>query len=107
MVTEVKDKRNKGKKRQSDKPVKHICPQGECDLVKKCGGCQYQGMPYGKQLAKKHREVTELLGKFCKVEPVIGMEQPFHYRNKVHVPLQDFVTEALYRVFISRERILW
>lgn len=84
MVAEVKDKRNKGKKRQSDKPVKHICPQGECDLVKKCGGCQYQGMPYGKQLAKKHREVTELLGKFCKVEPVIGMEQPFHYRNKVH-----------------------
>lgn len=92
MNTDSKDKKSRKKRMKSDKQmkqykpamVKHICPQGECDLVKKCGGCQYQGMPYEKQLVKKHREVTELLGKFCKVEPVIGMEKPFHYRNKVN-----------------------
>lgn len=73
------------KKNQQDKPLKkHICPPGECDLARKCGGCQYQGMSYAKQLEKKHREVKELLGGFCKVEPVIGMKDPFHYRNKVN-----------------------
>ena len=69
---------------KSERPEKHICPPGECDLAKKCGGCQYQGMDYEKQLNKKHREVKELLGSFGKVEPVIGMQEPFHYRNKVN-----------------------
>ena len=27
---------------KSERPEKHICPPGECDLAKKCGGCQYQ-----------------------------------------------------------------
>ena len=44
---------------KSERPEKHICPPGECDLAKKCGGCQYQGMDYEKQLNKKHREVKE------------------------------------------------
>ena len=70
--------------RKTNSAGKHICPPGECDLAGKCGGCQYQGMPYEKQLSKKHREVQELLGEFCRVEPVIGMEHPFHYRNKVN-----------------------
>lgn len=57
-------------------------------IAKKCGGCQYQGMDYEKQLNKKHREVKELLGSFGKVEPVIGMQEPFHYRNKVNATFQ-------------------
>ena len=73
---------------KSERPEKHICPPGECDLAKKCGGCQYQGMDYEKQLNKKHREVKELLGSFGKVEPVIGMQEPFHYRNKVNATFQ-------------------
>ena len=73
---------------KSERPEKHICPLGECDLAKKCGGCQYQGMDYEKQLNKKHREVKELLGSFGKVEPVIGMQEPFHYRNKVNATFQ-------------------
>ena len=73
---------------KSERPKKHICPPGECDLAKKCGGCQYQGMDYEKQLNKKHREVKELLGSFGKVEPVIGMQEPFHYRNKVNATFQ-------------------
>ncbi len=55
-----------------------------CPVSRKCGGCQYQGMPYKEQLKKKQKQEETLLGKFCKVSPIIGMEQPLHYRNKVH-----------------------
>lgn len=55
-----------------------------CTISKKCGGCQYQGVPYTEQLKKKQRQEETLLGKFCKVSPIIGMENPYYYRNKVH-----------------------
>ena len=55
-----------------------------CPLYKKCGGCQLQGIDYAKQLAMKQKRVQELLGKFGKVDPIIGMKEPYHYRNKVH-----------------------
>lgn len=50
-------------------------------------------MDYEKQLNKKHREVKELLGSFGKVEPVIGMQEPFHYRNKVNATFQRLKME--------------
>ena len=56
----------------------------QCPNFKKCGGCQYLDLPYEEQLKKKHKEVTQLLKPFCKVHPVVGMEDPYHYRNKVH-----------------------
>lgn len=55
-----------------------------CTSAKKCGGCQYQGVAYQEQLKKKQRQVQGLLNKFGKVNPVIGMENPYYYRNKVH-----------------------
>lgn len=55
-----------------------------CIYAKKCGGCQYQGMPYAKQLKKKQKQVEELLGGMGKIEPILGMADPFHYRNKVN-----------------------
>ena len=55
-----------------------------CPYSKKCGGCDYQGVPYEKQLKEKQKLVQKYVGKFCKVQPMIGMEQPYHYRNKVH-----------------------
>lgn len=55
-----------------------------CPVFQRCGGCQYLDMPYEKQLEHKQAEIQKLLGKFCKVYPIIGMEHPFHYRNKVH-----------------------
>lgn len=55
-----------------------------CPVYKKCGGCQLQGVPYDEQLKLKDKQLKKLLGKFCKVHPVIGMENPYHYRNKVH-----------------------
>ena len=54
-----------------------------CPHSKKCGGCQLQNLNYKEQLAHKERTCIRLLGKFCRVEPIIGMENPYHYRNKV------------------------
>lgn len=55
-----------------------------CKLAKKCGACTYQGMHYEKQLKEKQKQVEKLLGKFGKVQPIVGMKEPYHYRNKVH-----------------------
>ncbi|MGN0276057.1 MAG: 23S rRNA (uracil(1939)-C(5))-methyltransferase RlmD [Hominisplanchenecus sp.] len=55
-----------------------------CPVAKKCGGCDYQGLPYEEQLKKKKKMVRILLDSFGKVHPIIGMENPYHYRNKVH-----------------------
>lgn len=55
-----------------------------CKVAKKCGGCQYQGVPHKEQLKKKQKMVNALLSKYGKVEPIIGMENPYYYRNKVH-----------------------
>ena len=56
----------------------------KCSVSKKCGSCQYQGVPYKEQLADKQKKMNKLLGKFGKVKPIIGMDDPFYYRNKVH-----------------------
>ena len=56
----------------------------KCAAAKKCGGCIYTGTPYAEQLAKKQKYIEDLLGKFGKVSPIIGMDAPENYRNKVH-----------------------
>ena len=53
-------------------------------MQKKCGGCDYQGMSYEQQLQEKQTYVRKNIGDYCKVLPIIGMENPYHYRNKVH-----------------------
>jgi len=55
-----------------------------CSLEKKCGGCQFINEPYEKQLKEKQKAVKALLSSFGKIEPIIGMENPYHYRNKVN-----------------------
>ena len=55
-----------------------------CPYAKKCGGCRYISEDYNQELRKKQAEVSRLLASFCKVEPIIGMKDPLHYRNKVH-----------------------
>ena len=58
-------------------------PHTPCPLYRKCGGCQLQNMDYPRQLHWKQEQVQRLLGRFCKARPIIGMEHPYHYRNKV------------------------
>ena len=58
-----------------------------CPYYRRCGGCQLQRLPYPEQLLFKQRRAEALLGSFGKVSPILGMEQPFRYRNKVHAAL--------------------
>ena len=54
-----------------------------CPYAKECGGCQYQGIPYFKQLLIKQDKVNSLLSSFCRVNKIIGMENPYFYRHKI------------------------
>lgn len=56
----------------------------ECPYSKACGGCSYQNVSYEEQLSKKQAWVEKLLKGYGKVEPIVGMAYPYHYRNKVH-----------------------
>ena len=55
-----------------------------CPVYKKCGGCQLLHMEYKKQLDFKREQLTTLLKPYGKLEGIIGMETPEHYRHKVH-----------------------
>ncbi len=54
-----------------------------CPVSRKCGGCQLMNMTYEEQLRYKQAKVVKLLSGFHRVNSIIGMEAPFHYRNKV------------------------
>ena len=56
----------------------------KCPYASRCGGCDYQGVPYEEQLQNKQKQVRILLDRYGKVLPIIGAKQPDHYRNKVH-----------------------
>ncbi|MGN1021498.1 MAG: hypothetical protein ACI4O7_14135, partial [Aristaeellaceae bacterium] len=66
-------------------------PRGDirfnCPVAARCGGCQLGRLSYREQLALKQRRVEELLGGLCPVEPILGMDDPLHYRSKVHAVL--------------------
>jgi len=66
-----------------------------CPIARPCGGCQLQEMDYSKQLEFKENKVFQhmkRIGGFSEgllsqvTEPIIGMENPFHYRNKASFP---------------------
>lgn len=57
--------------------------EGQCPHYKKCGGCQLQNMSYDKQLEWKNNLVIKLLHKYGRVNNIIGMKNPYNYRNKV------------------------
>ena len=66
----------------------------ECPIYKECGGCQLQHMSYEGQLKAKEKQVSGVLQRIGKLEnvkvhPVIGMENPWRYRNKAQVPIGE------------------
>lgn len=77
------------RKKQKEYQTQTSRKKSLCAVSRKCGGCQHIDIPYEKQLAEKQKKVQELLKKYGKVSPIIGMEVPFHYRNKVHA-VYDF-----------------
>ena len=72
------DSQNPKKKEEKQKK------SSRCPYNRKCGGCQLIDVPYEKQLKEKVKTLKKLLGEFGKIEPIMGMENPDHYRNKVH-----------------------
>ena len=63
-----------------------------CPVARSCGGCQIQAMRYDAQLAWKQEKVRQLLERVGHVSdyemlPIMGMEEPWHYRNKVQYPV--------------------
>ena len=54
-----------------------------CHAYKVCGGCQYMGTAYPETLFEKRKYVQSLFPEH-EVDMVIGMEDPYHYRNKVY-----------------------
>ena len=57
----------------------------KCPAAEYCGGCRYQGIEYREQLKQKQEKLDQLLSSFCPVSKIIGMEDPYHYRNKVQM----------------------
>ena len=67
-----------------------------CTAARRCGGCQIQEKSYPAQLRMKERKVRENLARigglslpdevFC---PIIGMKNPWHYRNKAQFPVGE------------------
>ncbi len=53
-----------------------------CSVCKKCSGCQLSNMDYERQLRFKQNEVRIRFNRLCKVQKILGAENPLHYRNK-------------------------
>ncbi|WP_455660558.1 23S rRNA (uracil(1939)-C(5))-methyltransferase RlmD, partial [Pradoshia sp.] len=68
--------------------------EAPCPIYRQCGGCQLQHFSYSGQLKAKEKMVRELMIRIGKlddvvVHPVLGMEQPWNYRNKAQVPVGE------------------
>ena len=70
---------------KAQRPAREI--RWNCPVAAKCGGCQLTRLSYAEQLQWKQQRVAELLDGICEVRPILGMDDPFHYRNKVHAVL--------------------
>ena len=69
----------------SEERIKPLCPVSSA-----CGGCTFQNVSYEYELKFKKHKVEDALKKIghinTKINDVMGMEDPYHYRNKIQVP---------------------
>jgi 23S rRNA (uracil1939-C5)-methyltransferase len=89
-ITKLKKNYGFAKLLEIQKPSdKRVIPR--CPLAEVCGGCQIMSLDYSAQLNIKTERVEETLKRIGKIDaPVhetIGMEEPFHYRNKAQFPI--------------------
>lgn len=79
-----------------------------CDVAGKCGGCQLQHCSYEQQLVYKQNKIWNCLKRIggfedIPMEPIMGMENPYHYRNKAQFPVgRDKSGEIVTGFYASR-----
>ncbi len=75
-----------------------------CPHAKKCGACQYATLPYAEQLRLKQARLIRLLGRLGHVEPIVGMDDPYHYRNKIQAAFRTRSGKVISGVYQSSSR---
>lgn len=104
----LKIKKNYGyaKIEQMIQPSKDRCLP-LCSKADRCGGCQLQHLTYKAQLDFKKNKVEEALKRIggfdnVKVNEVIGMDNPYNYRNKAQYPVREVQGAIQIGFFASR-----
>ncbi|MEG9297510.1 23S rRNA (uracil(1939)-C(5))-methyltransferase RlmD [Mangrovibacillus sp. Mu-81] len=72
----------------------HHRQEPPCPIYRECGGCQIQHMTYEGQLLAKEKNVRDVMQRIGKLQAVtihevLGMEEPWRYRNKAQVPVGE------------------
>ncbi|WP_141430423.1 23S rRNA (uracil(1939)-C(5))-methyltransferase RlmD [Bacillus sp. 03113] len=68
--------------------------EAPCSIYKECGGCQLQHLSYEGQIQAKEKHVQDVIARIgklnnVKIHPVLGMAEPWRYRNKAQVPIGE------------------
>lgn len=74
--------------------------KSKCKVSNECGGCQFQELEYKKQLEYKEEKVKNNLIRIGEIEnpninKIIGMEEPYRYRNNVQLPVGSYKKEPI------------
>lgn len=79
----------------------------KCIYSDVCGGCTYQGISYNKQLEIKNEKINSLLSSFAKPKPILGMNDPSSYRNKIQVTFgKDDKGHIIYGNYVEKTHII-
>ena len=85
--------------------------EADCTTYKRCGGCNMRHIKYEETLKMKQNAVQALVNKTLKnkieVQPTIGMDNPYNYRNKAQYPLGlDKENKPVIGVFAQRSHTI-
>ena len=107
VTTDHEGRRSKNVKISAQDNKGNGASKSACPYIRECGGCNALRHSYEDELLEKQKSVEKLLSKYCKVENIIGMKEPKHYRNKVHAvfdhdrkgnPISGVYEEGTHRV---------
>lgn len=72
-----------------------------CKYYGKCGGCQTPNLTYPEQLSMKMAKVIGLMGRLCRVDEIVPMDDPYHYRCKVQTAFTRVGGEMMAGIYQS------
>ena len=106
VITKVLTSHAFGKILEIIEPSNHR-KESDCETYKRCGGCSLRHIKYEETLKMKQNAVQSLVNKTLKnkieVEETLGMENPYHYRNKAQYPIgKDKNGNPIMGVFANR-----